>query len=262
VQDLELPHLLDAMHIEKNIIVSMIRTMSNAKGVKSDSLAVRQEMVARNMMPALHPHRTDKLDKEGKPIYRYTKPTPWVWSSHDFRKVLDIIKNVCAPSNYGSSLAYKIGDKQIGGFKTHDWHNVLHDLLPIAIHGTLTEGIREMVYRLSDLFKLCAKQIQVDDIVILEREAAEVICLMKMNFPPSFFDIQPHHIVHLPTELLMAGPIRPCWMYFVERHLWVLKGWVRQKARPEAYVTQEAIKYASEYCANLYPSWAPLPVEV
>jgi hypothetical protein len=64
------------MHIEKNVIVSMIRTMSNAKGAKADSLAVRQELEARNMMPALHPKSTREVDRDGKTIYRYAKPAP------------------------------------------------------------------------------------------------------------------------------------------------------------------------------------------
>jgi hypothetical protein len=141
--------------------------------------------------------------------------------------VLDILKNVRASSNYGSSLAYKIGDKKMSGFKTHDWHNVLHNLLPIAIQGTLMEGGREIVYRLADLFKkLCAKQIHIGDIANLRQEAVEVACPMEMNLPPLFFDIQPHYVVHLPEEVLMAGPVRPKWMYFVERYLRVLKGWV------------------------------------
>jgi hypothetical protein len=144
MQDLELPHLLDAMHIEKNIIVSLIRTMSNVKGAKSDSLAVRQELQARNMMPALHPKQMNKVEKEGNPIYTYAKLALWVWLSDEFNIVLNILKNIHVPSNYGLSLAYKIGDKKMGGFKTHDWHNVLHDLLPIAIWRMLTKGVRKL----------------------------------------------------------------------------------------------------------------------
>jgi hypothetical protein len=47
--------------------------------------------------------------------------------------------------------------------------------------------------------------------VNLEQEATKVACLLEMNLPPSFFDIQPHLVVHLPKELLMAGPVRPRW---------------------------------------------------
>jgi hypothetical protein len=49
-------------------------------------------------------------------------------------------------------LAYRIGDKRMVGFKTHDWHNVLHDLLPIAIKGIVMEGVRETIYRISRFF--------------------------------------------------------------------------------------------------------------
>jgi hypothetical protein len=70
------------MHIEKNIIVSLVKTFS-------DSLEVRQELQARNMMPALHPRMTDEVDKQGNPVYRYAKPTPWVWCPSDLQIVLN-----------------------------------------------------------------------------------------------------------------------------------------------------------------------------
>jgi hypothetical protein len=170
---------------------------NSAKGVKSDSLAVRQEFQARNTMHALYPIQMGELDRDGNLVYKYAKPAPWVWPLDEFKIVLDVMKNVQTPTNYGSSLAYKIGDRRMGGFKSHDWHNVLHDLLPIAIPRTLTKGVRETVYKLSSLFRrLCAKEIWVADIPEMVEDAIEVACLMEMNLPPSFFDIQPHHIVH------------------------------------------------------------------
>jgi hypothetical protein len=66
------------MHVEKNVFVFLMRTISNAKGAKSDSLAMRQELEARNIMPTLHPKKANKVDKEGKPIYMYAKWAPWV----------------------------------------------------------------------------------------------------------------------------------------------------------------------------------------
>lgn len=92
-------------------------------------------------MPALHLRRTNAADKNGNPMYQYAKPTPWLWSPTKFQVVLDIIKNVRAPTNYSSSLAYRIRDKKMVGFKIHDWYNVLHDLLPIVIKGIITEGV-------------------------------------------------------------------------------------------------------------------------
>jgi hypothetical protein len=65
-------------------------------------------------------------------------------------------------------------------------------------------------------------------------------------------------VLHLPVELLMAGPIRPRWMYFVEKYLRVMKGYARQMARLEAYmaegyITNEALKFIAKYCTSLDP---------
>jgi len=243
------------MHIEKNIIVSLMKILSNAKEAKSDSLALRQELQARGMMKELHPRQTNELDRDGNAVYTYAR-APWIWTQQELQIVMDVMRSIRPPTNYGSSLSYKIGDKKMVGLKTHDWHNILHDILPIAIQGTLTSNIRDVVYRLSQFFKkVCAKEIRVDDIPMINEEAAELATLMEMNLPPSFFDIQPHHILHLSPELGMAGPVRPRWMYFIERYMKVLKGWVRQMARPESsiaegYITHEAMKYASEYITS------------
>ena len=68
IQDSEFPHLLDPMHIKRNIIMVLTKTLSNLKGTKSDSLGVRQEMQAQNMMPTLHPRETNEANREGRPL--------------------------------------------------------------------------------------------------------------------------------------------------------------------------------------------------
>jgi hypothetical protein len=56
---------------------------------------------------------------------------------------------------------------------------------------------------------------------------------MEQHLPPSFFDIMSHLIVHLVKEVELAGPISYKWMYYLKRYMKDLKGWMRQKARPE-----------------------------
>jgi hypothetical protein len=82
---------------------------------------------------------------------------------------------------------------------------------------------------------------------------------MEQHMPPSFFDIQPHQIVHLPGEVALAGPIHYRWMYYLERYMKVMKGWVRQRARPEGsmaegYVISEGMHYLTEYTTRLSPN--------
>ncbi|GJU49011.1 phospholipase-like protein [Tanacetum coccineum] len=71
-------------------------------------------------------------------------------------------------------------------------------------------------------------------------------------YPPAFFDIMIHLVIHLPLEALEGGPIRPRWMFPFERFMKKLKGYVRNKAKPEGsiaegYVAEEALTFSSHY---------------
>jgi hypothetical protein len=46
-------------------------------------------------MPRLCPKKNE-VDKDGKLVYQYTKPTPWILSPIEFQTVLGIMKNACA----------------------------------------------------------------------------------------------------------------------------------------------------------------------
>ena len=61
-----------------------------------------------------------------------------------------------------------------------------------------------------------------------------------------------HLAVHLPDEALLRGPVQFGWMYPIERRLYTLKRYVRNRARPEgsiaeAYVADECLTFCSKY---------------
>ncbi|KAL5551593.1 hypothetical protein UlMin_001769 [Ulmus minor] len=61
-----------------------------------------------------------------------------------------------------------------------------------------------------------------------------------------------HLIVHLPREIKLCGPVWLRWMYPMERYMKILKGYVRNRSRPEGciiecYVVEEAVEFCSEY---------------
>jgi hypothetical protein len=51
----------------------------------------------------------------------------------------------------------------------------------------------------------------------LESEIAETLSILETIFLPSFFDIMVHLMVHLPTQVIIAGPVQFRNMYPVER---------------------------------------------
>jgi len=61
-------------------------------------------------------------------------------------------------------------------------------------------------------------------LVELENESAIILCQLEMYFPPTFFDIMVHLIVHLVREIKFCGPVYLQWMYPVERYMKIIKG--------------------------------------
>jgi len=83
-----------------------------------------------------------------------------------------------------------------------------------------------------------------------------------MYFPPAFFDIMIHLVIHLVREIWLCGPIYLWWMYPVERYMKVLKSYTKNQYRPEAsiverYIAKEVIEFCSEYIDNASPFGLP-----
>jgi hypothetical protein len=113
--------------------------------------------------------------------------------------------------------------------------------------------VAQPLIRLGCFFRsLCQKVIKIHDLNNLEDEIAEVLCQLEMVFPPSFFDVMVHLPIHLANEARLGGPVQFRWMYPIERYLCKLKGYVRNRSRPEGsiaegYLAEEAITLCSRY---------------
>jgi hypothetical protein len=253
-----LPHTLDPMHIEKNVCSALFKTITNAKGTKANSVEQRQEMEALGILQHLWVTKED-TERIGGTIFG-AECAPWVLDKKEFKIMIDLITSIRTPRGYGSSFQYKFPEYKISGMKIHDYHNLLHHILPIAIRELLTGEIRQIFYRLGGFFRwLCNTEIKELEVQIMVDEASEIMCLMEQNLPPAFFDIQPHQIVHLPLEAGLVGPVHYRWMYYIEQYMKVMKEWVWQMARPEGsmalgYLLFEGIHYLTEYTSRLSPT--------
>jgi hypothetical protein len=210
------------MHIEKNICSALFKTITNAKGTKANFVEQRQEMEAMGIMQHLWAAE-DGMERSGVPVFG-ARPAPWVLTKKEFKVMVDLISSIRTPHGYGSSFQYKFQDYKIVGMKTHDYHNFLHHILPIAIRGLLTPEIREIFYRLEALFRwICNMEIRESEVQGMIEEASELMCFIEQNLPLAFFDIQPHQVVHLPGEVGLAGPAHYRWMYYTEQYMKKMK---------------------------------------
>lgn len=80
--------------------------------------------------------------------------------------------------------------------------------------------------------------------------------MIERTFPTSILNIQLHLLVHLVDEVALAGTVHTRWMFYLERFMKTLKGFVRQKARPEGsmaegWLVQESCVWISEYLGRV-----------
>ncbi|GJV46575.1 hypothetical protein Tco_1431111 [Tanacetum coccineum] len=159
------------------------------------------------------------------------------------------------PDGFGSCFKHKVtdNDTNITGLKSHDCHIMMQRLLPYGLQNYLPDNIAKPIIELSSLFKqLCSATLMEDDMLKASVKVVEILCELERIYPPAFFDIMIHLPIHLALEALEGGPIHPRWMFPFERFMKKLKGYVRNKAKPEGsiaegYVAEEALTLSSHY---------------
>ncbi|CAL2254928.1 unnamed protein product [Prunus armeniaca] len=129
----------------------------------------------------------------------------------------------------------------------------MQQLLLVAIRSVLEKPGRYPITRLWFFFNaICAKIVDVSRLDKLEEYVVVTLCLLEKYFPPSFFDVMVHLVVHLVREVRLCGPVYFRWMYPFERYMKVLKGYVQNRTNPEGcivewYIAEEAIEFYTEH---------------
>ena len=86
----------------------------------------------------------------------------------------------------------------------------------------------------------------------LEKNMIRVMCLLEAYFPPTFFDIFVHLIVHLVKEIRYLGPMFLHHMYPYERFMSTLNWYAKSRVHPEGsmaqcYSTEEVVDWCLGY---------------
>jgi hypothetical protein len=164
---------------------------------------------------------------------------------------------------YGANLQKAFGrdddHKWPRYLKTHDYHRLLQHILPVVIIGLASAEVQDALWSLGYLLRwVCSKELFVEEIPRMRVIAIEVVCKLEKAFPPSFFDCQVDLLVHLVDEIAIAGHVHCRWMYWLERYMAVLKGYVRNHARVEgSMATRHLAAESMFYCTNILATIDP-----
>ncbi|CAL9018478.1 unnamed protein product [Prunus brigantina] len=226
-------HVLDVMHIEKNVCDSIIDLLN--MGVKTD------------LQPEYGERRTR------------LPPGPWNLSRAEKREVCNSFYGMKVPEGYSSNIKNLVSlpDPRLLSLKSHDFHTLMQQLLHVAIHSVLEKPARYAITRFCFFFNaICAKTVDFSKLDKLEEDVVVTLCLLEKYFPPSFFDIMVHLVVHHVREVRLCGPVYFRWMYPFEIYMKVLKGHVQNRTRPEGciaerYIAEEAVEFCTEHLSDV-----------
>lgn len=243
MQNLPIRHVLDVMHVEKNIADAVLKFVFGEK----DTLECRRDLEECGVMRDLHL----RAMPEGS---TYLKPSaPYVLTPTERERFLQAVCDIRTPTGYASNFGKHIQHGKFIGLKSHDFHCLLEQIIPVCARYLMHPFQRTTLIRLGKCFsRICAKVVDPHDLPGLKLFVTETVCLLEICMPPAFFDLMEHVLIHLVDELAMCGPVGGRWLYPLERYMGVLKGWVRNKARPEAsiasgYMSEEALGFCTEY---------------
>jgi hypothetical protein len=129
------------------------------------------------------------------------------------------MKRLKFPYGYAAGLkrCVNVIAGKIHGLKSYDYHIIMERLLHIMLRGYLNDDIWEALARLSYFYRqLCAKEIKKDVMEKLEKEISVLICKLEKIFPPGWFNLMQHLLLHIPYEAKVGAPVQYRWMYHIK----------------------------------------------
>ena len=250
-EDLLVPHILDVMHIEKNICDNILGTLLQIEGKSKDTHNARLDLYDMGIRHALH------LQEDGNSVRM--PPACYVLNKKNKIGFCNFLKSIKFPHGYAANLSKCIsGDgSKVQGLKTHDCHVLLQRIIPAGLRGFVEKEVYETIAELGKFFReLCSRNLRKDVITRLKRDIPLIICKLEKIYPPAFFDVMVHLPVHLPDQIFLIGPVQYGWMYPIERRMGTFKNSMRNRARPEgsiaeAYVANDTLTFCSRYIEDV-----------
>ncbi|KAL0544657.1 hypothetical protein IC582_019775 [Cucumis melo] len=130
------------MHIEKNVCTNILGTVLDILGKTKDNLNARRDLPDLTIRLELTPINGDKNIFIPPACYTLTKKEKWF--------LLKTLSEMKVPQGYSSNVRnlVSIEDSKLNGLKSHDFHVLLQQLLPIAIRSMLPKHVRYVIPRL------------------------------------------------------------------------------------------------------------------
>ncbi|XP_042423229.1 uncharacterized protein LOC122010821 [Zingiber officinale] len=150
-------------------------------------------------------------------------PAPYTLSRKEMDVFCSRLKKIKLPDGYSSNIGncVSVEERNLIGLKSHDCHILMQQLLSVALRNLLPKGPRNAIFMLGAFYnELCQRVLDRNRLEQLEENIAEILCML-------------------------------------ERFMKTLKGYVKNRARPEGciaecYLAEERMIFCSAYIKKAY----------
>ncbi|CAL2228592.1 unnamed protein product [Prunus armeniaca] len=231
---LHVRHVLDVMHIKKNVCDSIIGTLLEIPGKNKDGIATWLDLLNMGVKTDLQPEYGQRRTR--------LPPGPWNLSRAEKRAVCNSLYGMKVPEGYCSNIKNLVSlkDSRLLGLKSHDCHTLMQQLLPVAIRYVLEKPARYAITRLCFFFNaICAKTVNVSKLDKLEEDVNRTCpegCIAERYIAEEAIEFCTEHLSEVNTvgvpssqKMGVSKPLSGCIVSLVDRdllnqvHLYVLE---------------------------------------
>jgi hypothetical protein len=213
-----------------------------------DGLKSRTDLVQFELRPELHP-----ISRSNRKYL--LPPASYTLIAEEKKTFCQCQRGVRVPTGFSSNISklVSMNDLSMYGYNSHDCHVMMMVFLTIAIHVIKPVHVKVIITHLCYFFNTVSQKMigrkELDD---LREYMIENMCMLEMCFPPSFFDMQQHLMIHLVNQIHTLGQLYLHSMFPYERYLAALKSYVRNRAHSEGsimegYTTEEMVECCTYY---------------
>ena len=103
-------------------------------------------------------------------------------------------------------MPYEYERTQDFGLKSFDNHILMQQLFPIKFSWSLPSHVTRPLIKLACFFReICSKILKVLDIAIVKADITMTLYELEKIFPPSFFTVMVHLVMHLTAKAKIGG---------------------------------------------------------
>jgi hypothetical protein len=172
-------------------------------GKPKDELEARKDVQCMKQRAALHPEKRDKG-------HHYLGPACYTLRKQEKKSMFECLNSIKIPSCYSSNVKRLLNmkEKKFTYVKSHDCHVLMTQLLPVALRGILPDNVQATIIKLCVFPNAISKKtIDPTSLLNLQEDVVQSIVSLEMIFPPSFFNIMTHLLVHLVKEIGILEPV-------------------------------------------------------